>query len=153
MKLYITIFPSIAITQVVTIENLKPLSKYLEHLKLNRIIELEKILKERGLSNSAYLKGSPWAIIPPIVERIRNGDLIIIDGTHRVFHSRHLGRKEMQVLLIENTDFNLPSVPLNWDKVRIKSCKVSRNERYVNFNPEYFRELRNAFKYLYSKYN
>jgi len=53
---------------------------------------------------------------------------------------------EIRVLVVENPHTNLPAKPLrNWDNVMISSNKKNRDERYEKYNPDNFRNIREAF--------
>jgi len=146
LKSKISIYRNLNINYTtVEVDKLLPLSRYLERLKYERVKELNNILTEEGLPNAAYIENCPWSITPPVIEKIRSGKLIIIDGTHRVYHARENNRKEIKVLLVENHDSNLPSQPIKWDNVKLKTRKEPRELRYEEYKPEYFREISKAF--------
>jgi predicted acylesterase/phospholipase RssA len=134
--------------QWLEVENLLPLNKYLEYLKLNRVALLDKILLESGLQNSAYIKGCPWKITPPIIEKIRSGELIIIDGTHRVYHSLQNDKKQIRAIVVENSIAALPAKINSWSKVVIKFERKSRIDRYIEYDETLFRPIANAFDCL-----
>lgn len=134
--------------EILNPNNLLPLSKYLEQLKLNRAEEVEEILKNENIMNAAYLKGSPWLITPPVIELLKNGQQVIIDGTHRVYNAIQKDRKEINVVLIDNNTTPLPSKIQNWNSIVVKSIKLPPEKRYDNYNENYYRRIREAFTTL-----
>ena len=133
----------------VNTEELLPLSWYLDSFKLARVADLDRILSDEGLENAARIKGSPWPITPPIVERLQNGRMVIIDGTHRVYHALQNGQQQMRVILVENTVRGLPAEPLDsWSGVRVMRRKLDPTERYRGYNQNEFRHIREAFSVL-----
>jgi len=131
--------------QTVDVNKLKPLARYLEKLKLNRVEQLDKVLVSSGLQNAAHIVNCPWIITPPIIEKIKNEDFVIIDGTHRVFYYKLNDRHEIRVILVENNDVALPAKPINWDVITIKTEKIPRNTRYIDYDEALFRPIDNAF--------
>lgn len=129
----------------VDVKYLKPLNNFLERFKLNRVKKLDGILSKEGLSNGAYIESCPWVIIPPIIEKIKSEELIVIDGTHRVYNAIQSNIKQIKVIVVENSDIALPSKISSWDKILIKFEKKPRSERYTDFNPELFRPIKEAF--------
>lgn len=136
--------------ETVSTDSLFPLPQYLESFKLSRVGQLGKLLKEYGLQNAARLPGSPWPITPPVVERLADNTMVIIDGAHSVYHSLYsLNQTEMRVVLVNNPQPNLPAGPFeNWKHVQVISEKKSRAERYKSYDPSKFRPIREAFKSL-----
>jgi len=138
----------ISIERVQT-EKVMPLSCYMESFKLARVAELEKILSDVGLENAARLQGSPWPITPPVIEQLRDGSLIVIDGTHRIYHALRNGQQQIRVILVENSERSLPAKPLDsWNRVQIMPMPVRRDQRYRNYNEGEFRPIRNAFSII-----
>ena len=128
---------------------LLPLACYLEFLKLSRVADVEKVLSDVGLDNAARIDGSPWPITPPVVERLRGGQLVIIDGTHRVYHALQNGQQRIRVIVVENSGRALPAQPLDsWTRVQVTPGTVSREERYHNYNEAEFRRISDAFSVL-----
>ncbi|WP_291127578.1 patatin-like phospholipase family protein [Flavobacterium sp. UBA7682] len=132
-------------SELVEVDKLIPLNKYLERLKLNRVKQLEKLLSKSNLSNSAYIESCPWVILPPIIEKLNNGELVIIDGTHRVYNARQNDLKHLKAIVIENNKVEIPSKTNSWEKVVIKFEKKSREERYIDYDESLFRPIEAAF--------
>lgn len=131
--------------ETVEVEKLQPLNKFLEYLKLKRVKQLNKILSKAGLSNGAFIVSCPWVIIPPIIEKIKTGELIILDGTHRVYDARQSNQTQMKVMIVENVSVQLPSKISSWDTIIVEFEKKTREERYIDYNASLFRPIETAF--------
>lgn len=134
----------------VALNELSPLPLYLETFKLKRAKDLSRLLVRLGLPNAARYKGSPWIITPPVVEKLKNDNMVVIDGNHRVFHALSTrGAGEIRALVVENDRHQLPATHLqDWEHIQVYPYKLERLKRYRNFNSEQFREIREAFKKL-----
>jgi pyrimidine deaminase RibD-like protein len=131
----------------ISIGDLRLLSKNIERFKLFRIGVLENMISKHGLPKMGYIVGSPWPYLLPIIERDRSGKCTVIDGAHRVYYGLQKGQTSMQVITIDGVVEPLPSKPIeNLDEVKVTSDKWSRNDRYIEFNPENFRNIRDAFE-------
>lgn len=62
--------------------------------------------------------GEPFGLLPPMVEEAPEG-LCLIDGIHRNFEPRLLGRTTFSALCIENADPDYPiyAYPNGWDEI------------------------------------
>ena len=136
--------------ETVEIKGLKPLPRYLEKLKLARAAALANFLADRSIQTAARVVGSPWPITPPIIERLRNGDLIVIDGAHRVYHAISENRRELRVAVVENDGSQpLPATPFpDWKHVRVVSEKKRPEDRWQGYRRDDFRKIRAAFREL-----
>jgi pyrimidine deaminase RibD-like protein len=124
---------------------LRPLARFLERFKLSRLNQLAVLSEDYGVRFPAAIEGSPWAIIPPIVEETLDGDLVIVDGTHRVFSALNRGVERLDVLLVKGVTERLPATPLgSWDQAQLVMEKRPRDSRYENYSPEQFRPIRAA---------
>ncbi|MBU1344049.1 MAG: patatin-like phospholipase family protein [Proteobacteria bacterium] len=131
----------------VNINKTKPMTKFLESFKLKRLKHLEYIRSRSGIGMAGLIKGSTWAITPPIIEKLKNDDLIIIDGTHRIFSALQNGIHDMRVIIVENPFSNLPAAPMNdWGNIIIIKRKLPRIERYANYHESNFRQIRKAYE-------
>jgi pyrimidine deaminase RibD-like protein len=131
----------------ISIDNLQLLSKNMERFKLFRIAILEDIVAEHKLPKMGYIAGSPWPYLLPIVERGGNGKYVVIDGAHRVYHAIQKRYTSIEVIVIEGVSEPLPSNPIgNLDDVKVTSDKWSRSDRYIEFKPEHFRGIKEAFE-------
>ncbi len=131
--------------QTLETKRLRPLSKFLEQLKINRAMEVEDILKDKGFSMSAVIGGSPWIITPPVVERLKNDEYAIIDGTHRIYNSMQKNQTEAEVYVVENSSIALPASIQEWSKIIVRSVKAPVSERYDNYNESLFRKIKDCF--------
>ncbi|MDP2603409.1 MAG: ParB N-terminal domain-containing protein [Deltaproteobacteria bacterium] len=134
----------------VIIESLRPATHALETFKLFRINQFVALRQRYNLPDFARLEGLPWPLIgPPVVERLPDGAMVIIDGTHRVYSARARGAVSIPAIVVENPNFDLPSQPASgWDHVEILAHKLPRERRYKKFNPSLFRPIRAAFESL-----
>jgi hypothetical protein len=133
----------------VEVGQLRPLTKYLENFKLFRVGALEKLLSEQGIENAAIVIGSPWPVTPPVVERLSNGAMIVVDGAHRIFKALSSGRREMRVIVVDNSTELLPAIPFeDWNHIEIAVAKKPRLERYNGYKEKQFRDIRRAFRTL-----
>jgi pyrimidine deaminase RibD-like protein len=131
----------------IQIEDMQLLSKNMERFKLFRISILEALITKYNLPKMGCIVGSPWPYLLPIVERDLGGRCSVIDGAHRVYHAMQKGRPSMQAIIVEGVSEELPSKPIeNLDEVKVTSEKWSRNDRYIEFKPEHFRGIRDAFQ-------
>jgi predicted acylesterase/phospholipase RssA len=131
----------------IDLHNTRPLSAYLERFKLARLQDLSSIITHYSLGQATRIVGAPWAITPPVVERLRDGVMVVVDGTHRLFSELERQTRFIDALVVENPHSNLPAQPLpNWSVIRIVSEKKTREERYHHFQPSNFREIRRAFQ-------
>lgn len=128
----------------IEINQLKPLTTSLERFKLSRLNQVG-ILQERSHSQAVLVKGSPWPIFPPVVEKLRDGKCVIVDGAHRVYWSLQRGLETIQVILVSGNITELPASPLDsWDEVSVRTEKLPRENRYKKFKPAAFREIRSV---------
>jgi pyrimidine deaminase RibD-like protein len=128
----------------VKVANLKPLARFLERFKLSRLNQLAILSEDYGAIFPAVIQGSPWAIIPPVVEETSEGELVILDGTHRVFSALSRGIETIDVLLVRGVTSGLPATPLEWDQTSLVADKRQREMRYQNYSEEGFRPIRAA---------
>ncbi len=134
----------------VDLSALRPATSTLESFKLFRIHQLAALRARHNLPDFAYVDGSPWPLIsPPIVERLPDGSLVIIDGTHRSYSARARGETTIRALVIDNPNFDLPSQPARgWSNIEILSDKLPRERRYAKFDSSLFRPIRAAYESL-----
>ena len=119
----------------------------MERFKLFRIAVLEEIINKYDLPKMGYIAGSPWPYLLPLVERGRDGKFVVIDGAHRVYHSIQKRNVSIEAIIIEGVSEQLPSDPIdNLDDVKVTSDKWSRSDRYIEFKPEHFRGIKEAFE-------
>lgn len=129
------------------VTDLTLLPKSLERFKLFRLSQLQSLRERYSLPAAARIVGSPWAIVPPIVERRPDGTLVVIDGAHRVHTARSLSEPEIAVLLVSEVTQPLPARPqTDPDRIAIGFERMSRSERYDDLRPEFLRPIRSAFR-------
>lgn len=132
----------------VDLSALRPATRTLESFKLFRIHQFAALRARHNLPDFAYVVGSPWALIsPPVVERLPDGSLVIIDGTHRSYSARARGETRIRALIVDNPNFDLPSQPAGgWTDIEILSEKLPRERRYAKFDASLFRPIRAAYE-------
>lgn len=134
----------------VDLSALRPATHTLESFKLFRIHQFAALRARHNLPEFACVVGSPWPLIsPPVVERLPDGSLVIIDGTHRSYSARARGETTIRALVVDNPNFDLPSQPArSWSAIDILPEKLPRQERYAKFDPGLFRPIRAAYESL-----
>jgi pyrimidine deaminase RibD-like protein len=131
----------------ISIENIQLLSRNMERFKLFRIAVLEDLIQKHNLPKMGYVAGSPWPYLLPLVERDCDGRYTVIDGAHRVYHATQKRHSSIRAIIIEGASLALPSKPVeNFDEIKVTSDKWQRNDRYIDFKPENFRNIRAAFE-------
>jgi pyrimidine deaminase RibD-like protein len=131
------------------ISKLKPLAKCLERFKLLRLSQLAVLTERHAVRLPTTIQGSPRAIIHPVVELTPQGDLVIIDGTHRVYSALSRNLETIEVFLVKNAGTPPPATPLsNWDAVKVTTEKHPRDLRYTDYRQERFRPIRTAVSAL-----
>lgn len=136
--------------ELVELDALRPATRTLESFKLFRIHKFAALRARHDLPEFAHVVGSPWPLVsPPIVERLPDGTLVIIDGTHRSFAARARGETAMHALVVDNPNFDLPSQPArDWSDLEILHVKLPREKRYAKFDASLFRPIRAAYESL-----
>lgn len=138
--------------ETVNIADTKPLLRCLNSLKLARLKDLDFIQKMTGIGIGGRIEGSPWIVTPPVVERLKNGQLVLVDGTHRLHSCLQRGIAETRVIVVDNPRANLPAVPAaDWNELVLHSRTVSLEQRYKNYRPENFRKLRAAYESYFDR--
>lgn len=129
---------------------LRPATRSLELFKLFRIHQFAALRMRRELPEFCRVLGSPWPLIsPPVVERLPDGSLVIVDGTHRSYSARARGENTIRAIVVDNPNFDLPSQPAQgWREVDILPEKLPREQRYNRFDPALFRPIRAAYESL-----
>jgi hypothetical protein len=131
----------------IPVNSLRLLSRSMERFKLFRIAVLEDVLEKQNLPKMGEIVGSPWPYLLPLVERDSSGKYTVIDGAHRVFHAMQKHASSIQAICIDGVSLPLPSRPIeNLDEIKVTSDKWRRIDRYIDFNPEYFRNIRDALE-------
>jgi hypothetical protein len=131
----------------IPISSTLPLSKYIEEYKLYRAESLEMLLYSQGLARGGRVNGAPWVMTPVVVER-QDGKFIVIDGTHRIYHSLSKQVEQMEVVVIDGATSPLPAPLQSWEEVRLVSHRVSRQDRYEAFQADAFRPIGEALQSL-----
>jgi hypothetical protein len=77
--------------------------------------------------------------LSPIVEIFKNNQCLI-DGVHRNFITRAAGTT-IQSIVIKNVSVDLPCEFGKWDNIRVVNEKPPREERFINLDKYFFRNL------------
>lgn len=77
--------------------------------------------------------------MPPIVE-IHGGHPVLIDGIHRSYICHSAGTT-VNAVHISDISQKLPFNPMDWSKTKLSKEKPPKNERYLNLDMSYFRDL------------
>jgi len=108
----------------VRISDLVPLSKYVLSEQLEFITHLYQRLAPHGEDIFDLENGILWPdgknelpITCPVVEEWENEGLLLVDGLHRVWVARELGRIEMACAVIRHVDVPLVPLPVTWEEV------------------------------------
>jgi hypothetical protein len=118
--------------ELVRISELVPLAKYVLAEQLGFVTRLHKRLSSRGedIFNLEY--GILWpdgqnerAITCPIVEQWDHEGHLLVDGLHRVWVARDLGRTELACAVIRGVEVPLVPLPVTWEEV--KTFPVGQN--------------------------
>jgi hypothetical protein len=129
----------------VRVESLRPLTRSLENFKLARLRIVNLLQEQFGVPRISELVGSPWPIIPPIVEEQSDGSVVVIDGTHRAFTATERGDEDLMALVVRGVKQPLPATPLTgWEDVKPSVEVLPRTERYDNYHANHFRPIRAA---------
>ena len=132
---------------LVPIEDLLLLPISLERFKLFRINLLAALKQRHDAPEQFVICGSPWPIIPPVIEAQDDGRLVVIDGAHRVFSAFQRSEKNVNALIVSGVRERLPATPITgWDEVKIITAKVPRVRRYRDYQTDLFRPIRLAIE-------
>jgi hypothetical protein len=130
----------------VKIDDLHLLPRSLERFKIFRLNRLADLRARENLPISFALEGSPWAVVPPIVERRADGSLVVIDGAHRVSLAAERQQEEIDVIVVSDVTAALPAQPMPLGaNLPLTFERLPRDRRYNNLLIEQFRPIRSAF--------
>lgn len=82
--------------------------------------------------------------VPPIIEKHRFGDVIIMDGIHRSYIGKQAGLA-LYAIMAENVALPFPCSPKEWSEIQVISLADKPkdiNERYFDLNKGLFRDLK-----------
>lgn len=110
----------------IPIDEFSPTQLYIlrDHLEIQKELRdslLEKDCDTLRLYGSILLKNAGVSIwmMPPIVEDDHEFGPCLLDGTHRAYLAKQLGKKSLGVIRIRNTSKDMPmiSLPNNWNEI------------------------------------
>lgn len=130
------------------IRRIKPLAQSLERFKLSRLHLVAEFL-QKARTQIALINGSPWPVFPPVIEEVRTGQKVVIDGGHRIYANLERNVTKMPVILVKNVKQPLPCQPLqSWGLVKLRSDKLPATQKYVGFKRHFFRNIKAAVSHL-----
>ena len=110
------------------IAEMVPLSKYVLQEQLNIVGDLHRRLGIVGVDIFDLASGIMWpegeserAIACPIIEYWGQEGLLLVDGIHRVWAARDLGRTELTCAIITDVVVPLVPLPITWAEVKLYS--------------------------------
>jgi hypothetical protein len=77
--------------------------------------------------------------IPPLVEF--NGELALVDGTHRSYLVHKIGAS-INGVAIKGVKMPFPCRTLDWSSIRVVDAKPPKAERYLDLQDDLFRDLK-----------
>lgn len=130
----------------IDLRELKFLSANVEWFKLIRVASTTRLRAAHSLPELAHIEGTSWTFIPPIVERTPSGELVIIDGTHRVFYALERGGYDGRVIVVDGVTDRLPAVPIAREDLTVTPERWDRARRYRGYDQNAFRPIRRALE-------
>jgi hypothetical protein len=131
--------------EALAIDQLFRLPISLERFKLFRANQLESLRRRHRLPSCFRIKGSPWPCTPPVIERLPDQRLIVIDGAHRVYAAYSRGESKITAIVVDNPRYNVPARPsFGWEGIKISTSKLPRDQRYQELVSDQFRLIRSA---------
>lgn len=125
-----TIYPYIEADirlEEVRYSDIKPTTLYVLNPNLRQQASLRRQLGRLGyhpleLDGALQLKNGDdetWGLLPPLVEENPEDGVYLLDGIHRNYQERLLGRTSFMALFISNIDTRCPSYayPNEWDEI------------------------------------
>lgn len=130
--------------EAVALDKVKCLTNDIEIFKLRRAASVGRVAARLGFEGCVHIAGTPWVFLPPIIERRTNGELVLIDGRHRLYHARQSGRSSLPAIVVSNISAPLPGRAIEAPPATIVAEKRDRNVRYLAYDPDHFRPIREA---------
>lgn len=132
--------------KIVNLSDLKPLYRYVEAEKYERIKALAKRLGTHKMSlwRSFQMFTSQYRrlVCPPIVER-HGTELVIVDGLKRIYHAREMEESVITVCLVEDIRAPLPGRPLEWEELVVDPIDGhTKFEKFKEFSQSDWRDLK-----------
>lgn len=133
--------------EAVDFSKVQYLSKNVERFKLYRIGVLENLRALYSIGAITEIIGSPWMVIPPIVEVDQRGNATVVDGMHRAYYWLERNKSQQDAIVIRTVEVPLPAVPSsNINRIAVSNEKWPRERRYAHYREEYFRPIRSSLE-------
>ena len=128
------------------INELHFLSNDVEILKLRRVASTNRIMRKHSMEAPTHIVGTPWGFFPPIIEEDDQGRYVVIDGIHRIFQARIEECRRITALIVSGAIGPLPATPIRPWEPKIIPMKRHRDDRYLNYDADVFRPIRQALE-------
>ena len=134
----------------VAIEDLLPLTPWLDVARLRRAEAVAELYRrcEQPLFAPMRQRAGAWCLAPPVVETV-DGRWAVIGGLHRIYHCRNRGIASIQAVVVRGAGDPPPANILpGWQSVCPLPYRLAREDRYAQYVPSRWRDLRSAWTAL-----
>jgi hypothetical protein len=117
----------------VTIDEIIPVSSFVEKFKLNQAREIFQMYKRKNLPMFhpiaiKFANGSSSTILPPVLEE-KNGRLYVAEGHSRLYYLwKQDCKSKVRVIVVQGVDKFFTTIPTVWDKVILSPDKIPQGE-------------------------
>jgi hypothetical protein len=84
--------------------------------------------------------GTERLIPPPLIEE-HGGQLVIIDGLHRLYEATQTGMGAVTITVLRGELERLPADVMSWDEVSLIDRHTPRTEKFRNLDEAVFRQI------------
>lgn len=115
----------------VEVEHTVPLSRAIDATRVDRALVLVEAVRHCDLKIFEPMlveveDAQPWRLLlPPVVEAAGSGRYLIVDGVHRLYATRSLGHRQVQVVVISDVTAPPPAEPKAWTELRVSDRHLS----------------------------
>ncbi|MGY3479378.1 patatin-like phospholipase family protein [Bradyrhizobium ottawaense] len=131
----------------VPIDRLVSLTRFVREYKYRQIAHLIRLYRQSNLPlfDTAMVRlGMASSIVtPPVVEEA-GGRFILVEGSTRATFCRDEGASQIKCVVVRGVTDPLPSVAVEFKRVRVVGRTLEAAERYERFNYEHFRSIERA---------
>ena len=126
-------------------------------LSLAQFINTRRLLFAEALSAKILTAGIPLfrpvvvrvghltrLVVPPVVEE-HEGQLVLVDGTHRVWLARYKALPNIEIVVVRGVELPLPSKLVSWERITQRDDKYTTEENLVAFDRTLFRPVTTTF--------
>lgn len=127
------------------------LTNSLEPFKLARAGFLFRILEKLELERfrPLWISGTSQIIMPPIVEELRDGTKVLIDGCHRFLYCIEHDIPTVGTVVVKNVTEPLPcAFNPSWEDLKVLPYRLGRSDRYQSYKAQHFRHIGEAISNL-----